>query len=691
MAREDYQIIGSKPVGRGAFGTVFAARRIHDDAAVALKIVLHSGEWGAERIDAERKGAILQERFAKTHGMVPEVYDCGPDGDDFYIAMAFVDGPSLESQLRLGPLCAEEAAGHALWLCGFLEKAHAFSSVVEGTPYRVVHTDLKPAHLMIPAFGERRVLDFGIAKALEESRELGTDIGRTIAYAAPERLVSDQVNPHADFWSLGVMLYEMVCGHRPYPHLEGPRFRRELEHAITSNAQRVALPGSCAAGLKAIINKLLAFQVEHRYSNAEGIRGDLEAFLRGEVPSAVAIYETPATTPVKRPIGMAAPGVDASPATTPRPASQAAAHATPWAGSDGSGSPATTPRAVRDVPATDVRPRSGPQLGEPRPGEPEPDAREPSGTAGGVRAVEPASAARSAAARSAAASAKPRSVIRHFVSTVAMTVVVFVVATEGVAWLFAERFREAMATVDERTVTDRRLAYAAVDRWALLDIGLRLRVHSQLRPALISVGDRVIADYRREEPSMGPSEWTQAYRALTWARELSSRSAGLRSKQLTAEGHVQRFEAQAAARGSRVTLLSEAALAKFREAAAADPESLDPYLGMARIQVYALSDVDGAAASIAEAEKRGYAPGRREAALLGDGYLRRALATRRSAAVLTGDQKWRELTNARADFERCVVLFDPIVAFGNAAANLEKCKAQLVQVERQLDDGSKES
>ena len=656
MAREDFQIIGSKPIGRGAFGTVFAAKRTSDDAPVALKIILHSGEWGPERIEAERKGAILQERFARTHGMVPEVYDCGLDGDDFYIAMAFVDGPSLESQLRQGSLCPEEAAGHALWLCGFLEKAHAFSGVVDGKPYRVVHTDLKPAHLMIATSGERMVLDFGIAKALEESRELGTDIGRTIAYAAPERLVSDQVNPHADFWSLGVMLYEMVCGHRPYPHLEGPRFRRELEHAITSNAQRAPMPASCPAGLKAIINKLLAFQVEHRYPNAEAIRADLEAFLRGEVPSAIVIYETPATTPVKRPVAAASGVVDVSPATTPRPVPSAVAYTTP----------ATLPRAVRDVPATDVRPKA---------------AAEPAEEIAAVGEAEPA----------LAAPVKSRSVIRHFLRTIAMTVVVFVVATEGVAWLFAERFRETMATVDERTVTDRRLAYAGVDRWALLDIGLRLRVHSRLQPALVAVGDRVIADYRREEPAMGPAEWTEAYRALTWARELSSRSSVLRGKQLTAEGHVMRFAAQTEARGSRATLLAEAAVAKFREAAAADPASFDPYLGMARLQVYSLSDVNAAAASIDAAKARGYTPGRREAALLGDGYLRRGLATRRNAAVLTGDQKWRELTNARADFERCVVLFDPIVAFGNAAANLERCKAQLVQVERMLDDPSKES
>ena len=85
MAREDYEMIGSKPVGRGAFGTVFDARRASDGVRAALKIVLHTGEWGAERIEAERKGAILQQRFAATHGMVPEVFDFGPDGEDFYI------------------------------------------------------------------------------------------------------------------------------------------------------------------------------------------------------------------------------------------------------------------------------------------------------------------------------------------------------------------------------------------------------------------------------------------------------------------------------------------------------------------------------------------------------------------------------------------------------------------------------
>src|SRR5690606_20167100 len=105
-----------------------------------------------------------------------------------------------------------------------------------------------------------------------------------------------------------------------------------------------------------------------------------------------------------------------------------------------------------------------------------------------------------------------------------------------------------------------------------------------------------------------------------------------------------------AARGSAATLLSQEALGLFQRAAEADPEAFDPWLGIARIQLYALADVDAAAKAIEEATSRGYVAGRREAAMLGDGYLRRGLATRKRAGVLTGEQRFRELTSAREDF-----------------------------------------
>jgi hypothetical protein len=620
MARVDFEIVDTKPIGRGYSGTVFRARG-SDGRIVALKLVLKNEEGGAERIAAERHGAILQQRFAERHGMVPEVYEYGPDGDDFYIAMEYVEGRSLEMLLRDGPLPAREAVAHASWLCDFLEKAHGFSSTVEGKPYRLLHNDLKPAHLMVSDAGDRKVLDFGIAKALEEARDLGTDVGRTIAYAAPERLLSGRVNVQADFWSVGVMLYEMVSGHRPYPPLEGRRHRGQLEHAITTNAPREPLPEGCPRHLAAIISRLLAFQPEHRYQSPREIRDDLERFLQNGTPDAATYYDTPATMPVAR------------------------------------------------------EPHAGPADLKVGPTEPATDPVPPA-TATTVAVVDPPAAP---PARRVRRTAMPR-----FASAILSLTFVALVALEGVAWIFAERFRDGIVTMDERTVTIRRAAYDGVDRWSLLDLGLRVRVNPALANALRAVGERVVADYRKETPVMGPSEWRQAQQAFAWARELSRPGRALQARQLLAEAHVKRLEAQTEPAVGRATLAYQDALAKFRQAASVDETSFDPYLGIAVMQVYGLGDVDAAASAIDKAIERGYAPTRRETALLGDGHLRRGRGTHQRAQVLTGDLRLKELMKARTDFERCVALFEQIVEFGLAASNLEACKAQMKGIDRQL-------
>ena len=115
-----------------------------------------------------------------------------------------------------------------------------------------------------------------------------------------------------------------------------------------------------------------------------------------------------------------------------------------------------------------------------------------------------------------------------------------------------------------------------------------------------------------------------------------------------------------------------------------DDSSFDPYLGISRIAVYGLGDVDQAATAVQEAEKRGYVSGRRERALLGDGYLRRATAGRATARTLSGEQRRRQLEKARDDYQGCIDAFDPIVGFGYAAKNLEVCKGQLERVDEEL-------
>jgi hypothetical protein len=196
----------------------------------------------------------------------------------------------------------------------------------------------------------------------------------------------------------------------------------------------------------------------------------------------------------------------------------------------------------------------------------------------------------------------------------------------------------------------------------------------------------VIIDYRRERPSMGVTQWREANDALQWALALSPEDAGLRAKQLVCEAHLARLAARSHARGTEASRQAyRTALAKFRSAAALDERSFDPYIAMSNIELYGLDDLDEATAAVAEAEKRGFVPGRRERALIGDGYLRRAQRSRRLAQALTGEQRRRELESASKDYGQCIAAFDPIVGFADAASNLELCKRLLERVSEELD------
>src|SRR3954468_3722582 len=174
----------------------------------------------------------------------------------------------------------------------------------------------------------------------------------------------------------------------------------------------------------------------------------------------------------------------------------------------------------------------------------------------------------------------PRWIAGRLVLAAATMLFVAMVATEGVAWLFAEHLRATMPAIDERTVISSREAYDAVERWSLLDLGLRLRVNGPLLTAVRAVGDRVIANYRREAPAVGPEEWRQAQAAFSWAGTLAPRDSSLRSKEFIADGQVRRLTAQKARPASNATAIAQTALARFRDAALADPTSPDPYIGM---------------------------------------------------------------------------------------------------------------
>src|SRR5499433_367842 len=273
-----YEII--QEIGHGMAGSVFLARDTRTGQRVALKRVPHGTDHDAlEILAAERWGAELQKQLSQVSAHVPTVYEHGDHESGYYVAMEYLDGENLSNVISRGPLTPEKATGIAIELCFFLEDAHDFEAVAGNRALRsLVHGDLTPRNVRITSEQKVKVLDFGIAKALSLSRKVTRNDFGTLWYLSPERLESGVVDEYADFWAIGVMLYEMVRAVRPFQAED----TRRLERLILSRQGAPSLNGSCPSGLESIIAKLLAPVPADRYQSAQAIRLDLERFRSGQ-------------------------------------------------------------------------------------------------------------------------------------------------------------------------------------------------------------------------------------------------------------------------------------------------------------------------------------------------------------------------------------------------------------------------
>ena len=259
-------------VGRGGMALVFLATDTRSGRQVALRLV--SAREASDVLDAERRGAELQEQFCRVSAFVPEVYEHGTADGYLYVAMEYLDGENLSQAIRRGPLPEARAVGVAIELCRFLEDARGFTWKVEDREIRhLLHGDLTPANVRLTLDGRTKVLDFGIAKALSLSRKVTRNDFGSLAYLSPERLESGGDMDATDgFWAVGVMLYEMLRGAQPF----GAPDTRRLERLIVARRPAPGLEGVCPVGLQAVVAKLLAPTPAERYDSAVAIREDLE-------------------------------------------------------------------------------------------------------------------------------------------------------------------------------------------------------------------------------------------------------------------------------------------------------------------------------------------------------------------------------------------------------------------------------
>ena len=282
--RDDYAI--KAEIGTGQFGTVHRAASSRLGLDVALKHIRAEGADGGIKIKAEERGAELQRCFSSRYkNLVPEIFEHGRAASgDYYISMELVDGRPLTEFIRASPPDSRRAAELALAIGDFLVKLHGLSDGEEP----ILHSDLKPEHVLVLPDGSIRILDLGIAKSLQANKSLTGNAWASAPYASPERLEDGQVRAGDDHWALGVMLFEMASGYHPYYQYMSGDNNATLARAIRRTEPLAPLPTSCDAGLAASIRKMLAPQPAHRYQTAGEIVADLRNFLEGRETTAAA-------------------------------------------------------------------------------------------------------------------------------------------------------------------------------------------------------------------------------------------------------------------------------------------------------------------------------------------------------------------------------------------------------------------
>ena len=263
-----YQV--SEELGHGGMGRVYKVRDTKIGERIALKLI--RPEAGLSKEILERFSNELKLARKIRHKNVCQMFDLGEDRGVRYITMEYVRGEDLRQLIRkVGRLSPGQTIAIARQVCAGLEEAHKLG---------VVHRDLKPQNIMLDEDGGARIMDFGIARSLtgKSTTGAGVLIG-TPEYMSPEQVEGKDVDQRSDIYSLGIILYEMVTGRRPFDGETPLSIAHKQRYEAPEDPRKVN--SQVPDGLARIILKCLEKEKAARYESAQALDADLAGIEEG--------------------------------------------------------------------------------------------------------------------------------------------------------------------------------------------------------------------------------------------------------------------------------------------------------------------------------------------------------------------------------------------------------------------------
>jgi len=265
-----YEIISE--LGKGAMGTVYLGKDPKINRQVAIKTMALSQEFEAEELEEVKAKFFHEAEIAGmlNHPNIVTIFDAGDEHDLAYIAMEFLDGIDLVPYTKKGKLLPVATILKIIAkVTEALQYAHANG---------VIHRDIKPANIMILKNKSVKVTDFGIAHIIESSKKKAGTVLGTPSYMSPEQLSGKELDGRSDLFSLGVMLYELLSGIRPFrgESISKLMFKIAKEPHVDVRQHNADVPG-CVCTL---IDSLLTKKVDLRIENANEVMERISVCLR---------------------------------------------------------------------------------------------------------------------------------------------------------------------------------------------------------------------------------------------------------------------------------------------------------------------------------------------------------------------------------------------------------------------------